>query len=611
MPRVFAEPGRLWLLVLLGVVALVVTRGSSRRRAEWEALGLIGPPPPNGVWLWWVAAFCSILALAGPRWGRQTGSEPPPGHDLVFLVDVSRSMGAEDAVPDRLRLATGAARSLVGQLRTEPGDRAALVAFAGRAAVRCPLTASLDSMLDRLDELRPGSVEPGGTDLGAGLAVALDLFDIEHADGRSIVIFSDGEDHAGTWPSMVESLVNAQIPVHVVAVGDPDNSFPVPSLSDPAKSATSSEPPPMTRRSDAALTQLAYATGGAVVPLGLAPTDLGPLYRDAIRPTTRSRRPPPRFSERAERASVCLALALAAGVWGTWPSLRRRSFRSDLIDAGRPYPWGRILVVTMIALMLVLISIAATPVSPDLAAEAATTRGTSAYRAGRFAEALTAFEAAVAASPKNPVGPFDAGAALFALERYPEAMIRYEAARELATTVGRENLLAKIDYALGNSLAMMGDFAGAVHYYDECLAATDRRSNLSALRQDATINREFALTRITSPPDRSAGDQPGEDQPDDPANGPGPRTDPRQNPSTKGDGSATDNQSSNGSDSSSTGKRGPGGAGGGGAALPESDSPESRLEAALRRIRAAREKRLDKPKQPPRPALGHNPGKDW
>ena len=611
MPRIFAEQGWLWLLVLLGVVALLVRRGSSRRRAEWEALGLVGPPPPNGVWFWWVAGYWLILALAGPRWGRQPGSEPPPGHDLVFLVDVSRSMGAEDAVPDRLRLATDAARSLVAQLRTEPGDRAALVAFAGRAAIRCPLTASLDSVVDRLDELRPGSVEPGGTDLGAGLAVALDLFDTEHADGRSIVIFSDGEDHAGTWPSTVESLVNARIPVHVVAVGDPDHSTPVPSSGDLAKSTNTTEPPPMTRRNDAALTQLAYATGGAVIPLGLAPTDLGPLYRDAIRPTTRSRRPPPRFSERAERSSVCLAVALAAGVWGTWPRSRRRSFRSDLLVAGRSYPWGRILVVTMIALMLVLISLAATPVSPDAAAEAATTRGTAAYRAGQFTEALTAFEAALAISPKNPIGPFDAGAALFALERYPEATIRYEIAHALATTGGRTGLLVKINYALGNCLAMMGDFAGAVLHYDECLAATDRRSDLIAVRQDATVNREFALTQMTPPPDRPARDDLREDQPDDSANGHGQRSDPHEDPATQGDGFATDNQSPSGSNSSSTGKRGPGGAGGGGAALPESDSPERRLEAALRRIRAAQEKRPDQPKQPSRPAQGLNRGKDW
>ena len=611
MPQVFAEPGRLWLLVLLAVVALFVARGASRRRTEWAALGLIGRPPSNGVWLWWVAGFCSILALAGPRWGRQPGIERPPGHDLVLMIDVSRSMGAEDAVPDRLHLATRAARSLLDQLRAEPGDRAALVAFAGRAVVRCPLTASLTSVADRLDELLPGSVEPGGTDLGAGLLVTLDLFDAtEHAEGRSIVIFSDGEDHEGTWPSVIGPLVDAQIPVHVVAVGDPERSTPVPALTDLARSAESSPSPPLTRRNDAALTQLAYATGGAVVPLGLVAPDLGLLYRDVIRPTTRDQRPPPRFSERANRATVCLAAALAAGVWGTWP-LSRRQFAANRANSQRGSAWGRVLIVALIALTLLVIALAATPISPDAAAESATTRGTTAYRAGQFAEALAAFEEAIALAPTNPVGSYDAGAALFELGRFPKAVACYDVARDLATRQGWTSLTAKIAYASGNCLAMIGDFAGAIQQYDECLAATSRRSDLSALRRDAAINREYAIAQLTPPPERSAGDQPGGNEPDNSSDPPGPKSDPRPDPTQNPNSPSTGNESADGSDASSAGKRGPGGAGGSGAALPESDSPAGQLEAALRRIRSAKEKHPESPRQPPRPAGGRNSGKDW
>ena len=608
MPRVFAEPGRLWLLVLLAILALVVSRGSSRRQAEWKALGLFGAPLRNGVWLWWLAEFCSILALAAPRWGRQPGSELPPGHDLVFLIDVSRSMGAEDAVPDRLRLAKGSARSLISQLRSDPGDRAALVAFAGRAVIRCPLTASLDSVVDRVDDLQPGSVEPGGTDLGAGLAVAFNLFDTtEHADGRSIILFSDGEDHAGTWSRMIEPLVDAQIPVHVVAIGDPEKSVPVPALIGMPGVATASTSSPLTRRNDVALTQLAYATGGAVVPLGLVPTDLGTLYRDTIRPTTRSQRPVLRFSERAERFSVCLSAALAAGIWGSWPRSRRHLFRSNLNDPGRAYPWGRLMVVSLIVLILLFISLAANPVSPDAAAEAATNRGTTAYRAGHFAEALAEFEAATTFRPENPVGPFDEGATLFAAGRYPEAIARYEVARQLAIRGGRRNLIAKIDYGLGNCLAMMGDFAGAVVHYEECLTATD----IGSLRQDATLNRDFALKQITSPTDEPERTGSGENPSDQSNSSPENRSDPDQQHSSKHDDPANNNQTAGGPQSSSTSKRGTGGAGGDGAALPESDSTENRLEAALRRIRAAKEKRPEKLSQASRPPVGKNSEKDW
>ena len=610
MPRIFAEPDWLWLLVLLGLVGLVVARGSSRRRAEWAALGHIDAPPSSGIGAWWLVALGGILALAAPRWGREPGSEPLPGHDVVFLVDVSRSMGAEDAVPDRLRLATGAARSLVEQLRAEPGDRAAVVAFAGRAVIRCPLTDNLDAVRESLADLRPGSIDPSGTDLGAGLAVAAAVFDgSEHAEGRSIVLFSDGEDHAATWPEIIGLLVAAGIPVHAVAVGDPGKPVPVPLIAgrpgDPASS------PPMTRRSDKALTQLAYATGGASIPLGLASTDLGTLYRDAIRPTAQARRSVPRFSERAERYGVVLAGSLGASIWGAWPRSRRWRYRASLGAPGGMVPWERLLVVALIALMLALASLAATPMTPESVAEGATNRGRQAYAAARFAAGLAEFEAAIAASPANPIGPFDAGAALFALERYPEATLRYDQARELARSVGNRSLLAKVDYALGNCLAMMGDFAGAVAHYDDCLMATDRQPALGLVRRDAWLNRAFALARIEPPDASEPGDAPAPDSPGGPNDpSPGDRN-PRGSESDPAGDSRSAAAGANGADSRSSGQRGAGGAGGSGAALPEPDSPTGRLEAALRRIKAAKEKRPDDPPPRPRPLSPDGSGKDW
>ena len=121
----------------------------------------------------------------------------------MLLVDDSRSMAAEDAVPDRLGLAVEAASSLVRALAREPGNRVAVVAFAGRGVLRCPLTENLGAVSDTLHTLRPGDVRPGGTDLGAGLTAALEAFgnreqEPEQAGGRTIVVFSDGEDHVGS-----------------------------------------------------------------------------------------------------------------------------------------------------------------------------------------------------------------------------------------------------------------------------------------------------------------------------------------------------------------------------------------------------------------------------
>ena len=169
-----------------------------------------------------------IVALAQPRFGRILGPKLLPGQDVVLLVDVSRSMGAEDAVPNRLGVAVESADSLLAALAPDPTNRVAVVAFAGRGVLRCPLTENLGAALDTLHQLRPGSVRPGGTDLGAGLQAAIEAFgkEEEHAEGRIIVVLSDGEDHAEGWRRRLGRLQADGVIVHAVAIGDADRGIP-------------------------------------------------------------------------------------------------------------------------------------------------------------------------------------------------------------------------------------------------------------------------------------------------------------------------------------------------------------------------------------------------
>ena len=599
MTQVFAKPQWLGLGLVVLVGAVAILRGEHRRRLDWRALAQPGEPPVTGAWSWWVALGFLTLALGEPRWGREPGFNPPAGHDVVLVVDVSRSMGAEDAFPDRLGLARRAARSLVDQFRREPGDRAAVVAFAGRAVARCPLTEDLDAVLDSLEALRPGGVEPGGTDLGAGLSTALELFDDqEHAGGRAIVVFSDGEDHVNAWRVVVERLVSASVVVHAVAIGDPENNHPVPAAKSPH---LPSEPPIMTRRTDAALTQLAHATGGATVPLGIAASDLGALYRDQIEPTTRVERHEPRFDERAERFAIPLVAALGAAVLGTWPSPRWSPARRRIARN-----WGRILVLVVITLVLVLASLAATPApsAPRGSAARANIEGLHAYRDGRFLEALTGFERSISHEPTNPVGPFNAGAALFALGRYSEAAARYVQCRD---RVVDPTWIVKAEYALGNCSALMGDFEGAIGHYDASLAVPGAGADLAPVQRDAAINREFARAQLppeARPPTADQGEGSGKNRrPDSPPKDP-------QSPDSAPDNGSSDPGGPGNPSGTASGRRGSGGAGGNGAAPPEADSPQNRLDAALRRIRAAKARQAVKPPPSPSPT-GAASGKDW
>jgi Ca-activated chloride channel family protein len=581
----FAHPERLWLAVGLLPMALWLARGARLRSREWEALGQSGRPPRDGSRGWLVAMGLVILALGQPRWGRIFGPDAPPGHDVVLVVDVSRSMAAEDAVPDRLGVAIESASSLLTALDNGEGNRAGVVAFAGRGVVRCPLTSSLDSAVDVLQSLKVGEVEPGGTDLGSALDAALGTFDDEeHTDGRTIVLFSDGEDHVGSWNSIVDRLRAARVIVHSVAIGDPEKSYPVPF------GPSNRTPPDETRRSDLAFRELARATGGAVVPLGLASADLGTLFREKIEPTERSRRDALRLPERVERFPAFLLAAIVCGLAASWPGLARRR--------------GGRLAIAGSTVVLAFGTLGAGP--SDLVESPAKliARGQTAYAEGRFAEALEAFERTIAIEPNAAVARYDAASALFQLRRFAEAVVRYEEALERADP----GLSLKIEYALGNARAALGDLPGAIAGYDACLASDVVGPSFDLVRDDAQANRDFVVKRMPPQPEKPEGEGPnpggskrprsrggdsnGDPGDQDPAGSPSPADSPGANPQGK---------------ASSGGSRGAGGAGGSGQTPPPAGSPDARLDAALKDIRDARNRR---PPEPPHSG-SKGVGKDW
>ncbi len=578
-----------------------------------------------------LAAILLIMALARPRFGSILGSTLPPGHDVALLIDVSRSMGAEDAVPNRLAVAVGAAESLVAALNPDPSNRAAIVIFAGRGVVRYPLTENLGAVVDVLHQLQPGSVRPGGTDLGAGLDAAIDsLGKEEHAAGRSIVIFSDGEDLANRWQSRLEALATAGVIVHVVAIGDAEQGHPVPS-------GTGDQPlryegkEVLSRRNDQPLEEIAQETDGAVLKLGLSTTDLKTLYQTRIAPVARRKREAGRLAERPERFPLFLAAALGLALSGCWPSGRigplrwawsrvagavlLGTFAAGGIGAGQGQPRGTASQPTSPAPAgTSTISTGARAGDPPASPAAVlVARGEAAYRDRQFAPALGLFEEAIERAPGQPIPLYDAAAALFQLERYEEARQRYEEARQSA----RPALRMKIDYTLGNTTLLLGDVAGAVEHYDHCLASTAAGLDLDAVRHDAAINRQYALEQ--APPSLAPQD---ENDRDPSASGkrsrpPGARKRGGGEGDSTPDDSAGDGPEAGGSnppgdaDNPSTkGRRRTGGGGGSSNNPPGSpgETPDDRLDKALDQIRDAQRRRLPEDSPPETSGDGR---KDW
>ena len=172
IPIRFADPWALLLLLLPPLLLAAFRYGDRRRRESLARWAKAAGDPSAAGWsrrlsrlMLAAAAAALALALARPSLGP-AGPAPAPaprGGDMVFLLDVSRSMLAADALPNRL----ARAKAVIGQLAAQArGDRLGLVAFAGSQAVACPLTVDHSFFREMLDEASPASVARGGTLLG-------------------------------------------------------------------------------------------------------------------------------------------------------------------------------------------------------------------------------------------------------------------------------------------------------------------------------------------------------------------------------------------------------------------------------------------------------------
>jgi Ca-activated chloride channel family protein len=417
----FVRP--LWLLVLLLLPAgyLIYAYGDRKRRltlARWTTSRAAGRPMLLRA-LQAAAVAAIALALAEPAWRSGTATTQPRGSaDIVFLLDVSRSMLAADVAPNRLALAKGIIRDLADQDR---GNRVALLAFAGGQSIECPLTVDHAFFIEALREASPASVPRGGTRIGEAIQFALDrVFDDVQRDRRTMVVVSDGEDHGGAVEMAVAEARRAKI--HVVSIGigeDAGALVPV--------SATDSAPflyhgAPVRSRLDAAALR-SVADGGMYAEAGSARLDAVAIYRRWLAP--------------AGHGSAAME---GAGI--AWTVLLTLSIVLLAVE-----PRIRMTQATSAALAMIL-------VLHPYAANAQTVdewfgRGLDALEKHQYQDAVRYFGDAARWAPESPEVRFNLSKTLYELHSYPEAALSFEHAAKLAK---ERHLKAQSYLGQGNSL---------------------------------------------------------------------------------------------------------------------------------------------------------------
>jgi Ca-activated chloride channel family protein len=319
-----------WLWGVLGAM-LILLAGAARRRRRLHAfaservLGRLTAAARGGrAAVRGGLLLCGLLLLAAglldPRWGVTYQEVQQRGIDIMVVLDVSRSMLAQDVRPDRLERARQYAQDLVRHLA---GDRVGLITFAGNPALNCPLTVDYGAFVLSLLESEPELIGRGGSMLGDALRLAGESFTDEAREFKAVIVFTDGED-MGSFPveAAAELLAERGVKTYTVGLGDAQTGARIP-LGGGRGHVTHEGQEVWSRQDPALLREVALRGGGAYVPAGTGNVDMGRVYEEHIAPATRREFGATRLRLHEVRyqwfAAAALALLVAEGLVAARP----------------------------------------------------------------------------------------------------------------------------------------------------------------------------------------------------------------------------------------------------------------------------------------------------
>ena len=143
------------------------------------------------------------------------------GVDVMLVLDVSKSMLAEDIKPSRLERAKQLLTLLMSKLEN---DRVGLVLFAGRAYMQMPLTTDHGAAKMYIQDASPNAVPTQGTVIADALNMANSSFNTKEQKYKAIVLISDGEDHDPDAEKVAKDLAKNGVMINTVGIGSPDGA---------------------------------------------------------------------------------------------------------------------------------------------------------------------------------------------------------------------------------------------------------------------------------------------------------------------------------------------------------------------------------------------------
>ena len=170
------------------------------------------------------AFACLAVALVNPKIGTKLETVKREGVDIVFAVDVSKSMLAEDIAPNRLEKSKRIVSEIINNLAS---DRIGIIAYAGQAFPQLPITTDYAAAKMFLRGMNTNMLSSQGTAIDEAIKLAKTYYNDEEQTNRVLFIISDGEDHSNQAVGAVEEAVEEGIKVFTIGVGTTKGS-PIP-----------------------------------------------------------------------------------------------------------------------------------------------------------------------------------------------------------------------------------------------------------------------------------------------------------------------------------------------------------------------------------------------
>jgi Ca-activated chloride channel family protein len=165
-----------------------------------------------------------VFGLINPKIGTQLETVKREGVDIVFAIDVSKSMLAEDVAPNRLEKSKRLVSALLNQLAS---DRVGIIAYAAQAVPQLPITTDYSAAKMFLQALNTDMLSSQGTALDSAIDLAATFFDDEDQTNRVIFLISDGEDHSEDAQNAAARAAELGIKIFTFGVGT-EKGAPIP-----------------------------------------------------------------------------------------------------------------------------------------------------------------------------------------------------------------------------------------------------------------------------------------------------------------------------------------------------------------------------------------------